>query len=140
MSGIKLDGYGDGYNYWPMIANDSDIFERERFVYNIDGSSGAIREGRYKLIVGDPGRPADWAKPTEVGIIGPPLNQSLWLFDIATDPLEKRDLSRLEPRVVERMLEQFEAIAKTASPNIHMPPDPRGDPARFNGTFASGWC
>uniref|UniRef100_A0A914WLD2 Sulfatase N-terminal domain-containing protein n=1 Tax=Plectus sambesii TaxID=2011161 RepID=A0A914WLD2_9BILA len=140
MSGIDLDGYGDGFNYWPMIANNSNIFERKRLVYNVDGSTAAIREGQYKLIVGNPGRPADWVKPTESGKIGPPFNQTIWLFDISRDPLELRDLSRTKPRTVNRLLQKLKAIAATGSPDIHMPLDARGDPKRFNGTFASGWC
>jgi hypothetical protein len=34
---------GDGINQWPMIVNNSQANLREEFVYNIDGSSAAIR-------------------------------------------------------------------------------------------------
>uniref|UniRef100_A0A914VF44 Sulfatase N-terminal domain-containing protein n=1 Tax=Plectus sambesii TaxID=2011161 RepID=A0A914VF44_9BILA len=142
MVGERIDSYGDGINQWPMIVNNSNEKLRERFVYNIDGKSAAIREGDYKLIVGNPGAPSGWIPPTASSAAEPfnKNNKTFWLFNIKEDPYERRDLSKRKPKIVHQLMLRLRKWALSAVPSIHKPLDDRGNPKYFNGTFASGWC
>ena len=93
-------------------------------MYNINPSwygwvNGAIREGRYKLIFGDPGRvsqrvgvPETTDNPLVYNPHPTPEDINImanWeqLFDIEKDETESEDLAAELPEVVERLREIF---------------------------------
>jgi hypothetical protein len=158
-----------------MILNGTEQ-SRKGFVYNIDAKGAAIRlaesrcvqlnillcdlrEGRYKLIVGNPGSPTGWIHPSMGSRVGPPITQSTWLFDlkssvkktcrkkvratfalIADDPNERRDLSRVKVRVVSKLTKKLFELARTTVPSVHRRIDDRGNPIYLGGAYATGWC
>ncbi|KAA0186806.1 hypothetical protein HAZT_HAZT002130 [Hyalella azteca] len=63
----------DGLNQWEALNNASLSDARDFFVYDLDETNGiraAVRWGRYKLIVGDPG-PSSWSPPTHIQEVTP---------------------------------------------------------------------
>uniref|UniRef100_A0A914WE20 Uncharacterized protein n=1 Tax=Plectus sambesii TaxID=2011161 RepID=A0A914WE20_9BILA len=123
-----------------MILNGKGQLKRKGFVYNINTKGSAIRDGRYKLILGNPGIPSGWIPPYMESRDGPPIQQSTWLFDLKNDPFERRDLSRWKAHVVRRLRKKVFELAKKSVPNIHRRIDNRGNPDNFGGVYASGWC
>ena len=154
----------DGVDQWRalMLNKKSPRYE---MLHNIDpekdgknGPEGAIRQGPYKLILGDPGRPDGWIPPPAVVNIeseeyseqlqhiftnnqcsSHPKKQKL-LFNIEDDPYEKTDISAQYPKVVARL---EAALAKHRAGMI--PPDvttlrQRGNPVHWGDTWSSGWC
>ena len=113
----------------------------------------AIRRGRYKLIIGDPGIP---------GILdayyctGPPCpashdnarnasayprlaSTSVQLFDVGgDDPYEAHDLAPKSPDLVRELTRRLVALNASAvsSAGQGLPDDPAADPAKHNGTIS----
>ena len=87
------------------------------FVLHIGLLSITSREGNYKLIVGDPGKPDGWIPPPLSELESKskekiPLNlnttdinhkRTVLLFDLNQDPSEKNDLSRIYPNIVRKL-------------------------------------
>ena len=112
----------------------------------------ALRRGRYKLLLGDPGIP---------GIVdayyctGPPCPAShdnernasaapklsaasVQLYDVGgDDPYETRNLAAARPEIVRELMRRLHALNASAvsSAGQGVPDDPRADPARHNGTL-----
>ena len=114
----------DGIDYWDVFKNGLDESPRKTLLYNINPSwygevNGAIREGRYKLIIGDPGRVSQRVRvpvtaDTPLLYSPPPTSEDIsmmanWeqLFDLDQDPTESKDIAAELPGVVERLLERF---------------------------------
>ena len=121
-----------------------------------NGPVGAVRVGRYKLILGDPGRPDGWIPPPAVLNLGSQADtaasgglfneqpctvaRSALLFDLATDPTERTDLAQRRPDLVERLTVRLDQYRATA-----LLPDvtgitQAGNPAHFSNTWSPGWC
>lgn len=139
--GKKINRYGDGVNQWDMILND--VSKRNSFVYNIDKNGASIRQGRHKLIVGQPGEPSGWI-PEPSGNVNRMMyrlpEKGPWLFDIKNDPTERKNLASRRPRLVKKLKKAIRVLAKSMAPTAHRPYDPRGNPKFHNGTMATGWC
>lgn len=154
----------DGIDQWEALMMNKPS-PRKQMLYNIDpnkdggnGPAGAIRQGPYKLIRGDPGRPDGWIPPPAVVDIdneeyfeqlqdifknehcSTNEKQQHLLFNLEDDPFEKYDLSKKYPEIVKKL-----KIALDEYEHGMIPPDvtdlvPEGNPANFNKAWSTGWC
>lgn len=113
----------------------------------------ALREGRWKLILGDPGM--DDRRHASIGngiwCTGPPCPaehnnsashagpwsvESVMLFDLEHDPSESRNLAGAYPAVVRRLAALINALNASAvdSRGVCAPSEPQQAPALHNGT------
>lgn len=84
----------DGRNLLPVLRGDGGAIE-ERALFWRNGTQGAVRKGRWKAILaGD-----DWL-----------------LFDLASDPGERRDLSQSEPERLAGLRADYQAWSSSMSP------------------------
>ena len=140
-------------------------------LYNIDplkdgknGHNAAIRVGKYKLILGDPGKPSGWIPPPAVTNIETRENDEIFtdleyifnthekcslhgveeeevlLFDLSQDPNEKYDLSEKFPKTVSKLKDLLSKYQRSM-----LPPDikdrvERGNPSHFDNNWSTGWC
>jgi arylsulfatase A-like enzyme len=102
----------DGRDAWPTIAEGKPS-PHEVILHNVTPWSGALRMGRWKLLHnGDSA-----ANATQ----GPP-GDTWELFDLATDPGEKVDLTEERPEVFARLRARLESFRAAAAP-AHIPPN-----------------
>ncbi|KAB5548966.1 hypothetical protein PHYPO_G00061760 [Pangasianodon hypophthalmus] len=91
----------------------------------------AIRYKNWKLLTGYPGCPIWFPRPGEmeggVSDEAPPLKQVM-LFDIDTDPQERKEISHQHPEIVDFLLKRLEQLQEGAKPVNFPPDDPRCDP------------
>ena len=114
----------DGIDQWEVLKNGLSESPRKTLLYNINPSwygrvNGAIRDERYKLIIGDPGRVGDRVRvpltsDTPPVYPPPPTSEDInimanWeqLFDLVEDETESGDIAAELPEVVERLRESF---------------------------------
>ena len=64
-----------------------------------------------------------------------PKGKNLWLFDLATDPNEKHDVSIKYPSVVKEMLDKLAAYNSTSVPCRYPKPDPQANPQLHGGAW-----
>ena len=139
----------DGVSLWPaMLANATS--PRTEVVHQIVNRwnharcnstaqvncGGALRSGRHKLLVGYPGDARWQPLPASAAALGPALrgdgcnltsgegcpcrDTGYCLFDIASDPLEQRDLSATEPALLATMVARFEQLsAEMGTQGVH---------------------
>ncbi|XP_077524629.1 arylsulfatase B-like isoform X1 [Amblyomma americanum] len=62
--------------------------------------------------------------------------QKYYLFDLAADPCELRNLADKRPALLSFLVDKLTAYAETARPPIVVPLDPRGLPENNNGIWA----
>lgn len=108
----KQDQPLDGKNAWPTIANDDPALH-DFILHNVTPFHGAIRVGDWKLIRN--GHVA--ANATAAG-----EDEVLELFNIATDPSEKRDVSEIHPDIVLRLKGKLDQLADEAV-EANIPPN-----------------
>ncbi|KAI1720288.1 sulfatase domain-containing protein [Ditylenchus destructor] len=115
-----------------QFAERHDLFHvvdwRTQFVYNIDTPTSAIRRYNYKLIYESP-----------IPVISEGHGRTR-LFDLSSDPLEQRDLSRQHPALVRQLVDKLITYQHHARKSVRNALDPRGNPALLNGAYASYWC
>ena len=113
----------DGIDQWEVLRNGLDKSKRTTLLYNINplwhgGVNGAVRDGKYKLIIGDPGRVSGRIpvfKTNDVSLLYTPLTSedtkimANWeqLFELDQDPFESKDLSSELPEIVESLRKRF---------------------------------
>ncbi|XP_066285655.1 arylsulfatase B-like isoform X2 [Branchiostoma lanceolatum] len=130
------------HNINPLIrqVNSNSVMFQDHNIFDTS-IRAAIRSGDWKLITGKPGN-ADWLvkssirktfeKSTDSGA------KQLWLFNIRSDPQERRDLSGEYPEIVHRLLQRLAEYNKTAVPPYWPDPDPRSNPA-LHGDVIGPW-
>ncbi|XP_065187655.1 arylsulfatase I-like [Sycon ciliatum] len=154
IAGGKVDTSDiDGLDVWPALQNNL-TSPRTGFVYNIDetGNVSAIRVGKYKYLKGHPGGRNSWYPvPTDQSPLEDyllvtekqaPPETGPWLFDLDVDPLEKNNLYSTMPdqvKVMEAQLAEYMAGYVDDLFSKHLP-DPKCDPALYNGAWTTGWC
>ncbi|XP_074648033.1 arylsulfatase B-like [Tubulanus polymorphus] len=164
IASVKTDDAIDGVDFWSNVINNK-TSSRNSFVYNIDDifKNGAIRDGNYKLIVGNPGHLNDWYPVPKLSNHQPGLPlckdtegecaelpdeaiprswpfDKVKLFDLSKDPTEHYDLSKSNPTKVQEMLKTFQNHLKSLVPGNPNKRDPKANPAFFNNTWSPGWC
>ena len=120
----------DGVDQWAGLVRGAGRGPRREMLYNIDplrdgdsGPNAAIRweqwqhssqqtarcrEGHYKLILGDPGRPSGWVPPPRAAEQEDPHRwdteaEAVLLFDLHRDPCERRNLASRHPGIVAKL-------------------------------------
>mmetsp|Transcript_13896 Transcript_13896/g.40982 ORF Transcript_13896/g.40982 Transcript_13896/m.40982 type:complete len:185 (+) Transcript_13896:423-977(+) len=163
----------DGVSQWPMLsrglagARQTVLLEADPlaspysnrppgFVCSGDQHATpyyALRQGRWKLLLGDPG--ADDNRHRSIGngfwCTGPPCPadhnnsataagpwtvDSVMLFDLESDPTESTNLASSQPGLVRRLTALVQAINASAvdSRGVCAPHEPQQSPALHNGT------
>ncbi|XP_077988824.1 arylsulfatase B-like [Glandiceps talaboti] len=163
LAGGSLNGTKplDGYNQWNTI-NQGAVSPRKEILHNIDpltpsplqqnnvewqfASSdtynatvrAALRVGDWKLITGDPGK-GSWVPPPESGLptVYPTdvTGKMIWLFNIAEDPNEEKDLSLFRPDKVDELLDRMQEYFKSSVPVDYPKNDPRCNPAKLGDAW-----
>lgn len=72
---------------------------------------------------------------TAISLRNETSTQNIWLFDIAEDPLEKKDLSNKYPEVVMDLLNKMAGYNKTAVPCRYPEYDPKSNPELHGGVW-----
>ena len=102
----------DGKDAWPTIA-EAKPTPHEFILHNVTPYHGAIRVGDWKLVRnGQVGANATKAGEDDV----------FELFNISSDPSEKRDLSQTHPDVVQRLKAKLDQLAREAV-KANIPPN-----------------
>ncbi|CAI5454349.1 unnamed protein product [Caenorhabditis angaria] len=128
IGGHHGESYGDGINQWEYLRTGKARIRRSQFVYNIDVHGSAIRDGDFKLILGNPDRKSFGDRTR------------LRLFRISSDPTESKDIARQNPIIVQRLSRKLEELKKYLHKNVRKPLDLAGNPEKFNGSYSSYWC
>lgn len=154
----------DGVDQWAGLVRGAGRGPRREMLYNIDplrdgdsGPNAAIRweqwqhssqqtarcrEGHYKLILGDPGRPSGWVPPPRAAEQEDPHRwdteaEAVLLFDLHRDPCERRNLASRHPGIVAKLRRRLRWVrgaggaaspvtaAVQAAPGLHAGPGHR---------------
>ncbi|MFP6875178.1 MAG: arylsulfatase [Verrucomicrobiales bacterium] len=93
----------DSYSWLPLLENREDEFKRAPVINHSANGTFAIRDNDWKLILGNGsgGREAPRGKP-----FGKPYQ----LYDLNTDPGEKKNVAKKYPEIVRRLSSRCEAI------------------------------
>lgn len=148
----------DGVSQWATLRNSSNLnitnlsaySPRTEIPHNIDPLlkasngefQGALRLGNFKLVVGD--LDIGWLS-CNMSLEKPPPNQGLngtyMLFDLATDPTERHDLSgSLEHRdQLNTMLARYAFWKNETVPPNYPTTDPHSYPELNTGVYAGAW-
>ena len=89
----------DGINLWPAISEGTRT-PRDEVVYNVDPTSGAVREGDMKLV---------W----HAGLPG-----KVELFDLAKDPGETTNIADKNPELVAKLQARIVNLSKEMTPPL----------------------
>ena len=110
----------DGMDIWPALTTGA-ASPRTELVHNIFGANpGAIRVGRWKLLVGDPGggHPYNgyncWnASKCEAKGAAPLCAKRPCLYDMEADRAEQHDLAEAEPAVLKRLTQRYAELRRS---------------------------
>ncbi|XP_060066094.1 arylsulfatase B-like [Ylistrum balloti] len=156
----------DGFDQWNTISTGA-ISPRDTLLHNIDplydpigtklpGSPfdnryrAALRWKNWKIITGAPSKiiivigNGSWIPAPEssdkfqLDIDADKPEKNIWLFNIAEDPEERRDLQDKFPKVLMSMLEKLQEANSTAVPCKYPPVDSRADP-KLHGGYWGPW-
>ena len=101
----------------------------------------AMRSLDWKLIIGNPACadatkcPTGWVHLNGT-IDPPPANPSqLWLFNLADDPNERKNVAKFHPGTVSELYKKIQAFNSTHIQQMNPPFDPKSDPKNFNGVW-----
>jgi arylsulfatase A len=98
LAGARLanDRVYDGQDIWPLLNGNGDFQRQQPFYWIHTDKVTAVRDGNWKLHVGDGEKPLD--KPE--------------LYDVAHDARESQPLGDQHPDVVQRLLKQIDEYQK----------------------------
>jgi arylsulfatase A-like enzyme len=91
----------DGVNVWATVSAGA-ASPRKEIVYNVDPTSGAVRQGDWKLV---------WTAS---------LPQKVELFDLARDRSEMNDVSTRHPQIVTRLQNRITQLSREMAPPLLM--------------------
>lgn len=97
------DAGEDSYSFLPLLGSDADDFARPAVVHHSSAGVFAIREGRWKLVLGDGS--GGWEEPA-----GKAFAKPYQLFDLQADPAESSDVATGHPDVVTRLTERLDSF------------------------------
>jgi arylsulfatase B/arylsulfatase I/J len=153
----------DGVNQWNTIIGERGS-ARSEFLVNYDQTdkNAAIRMGKWKLLQGFPGR-GPWVPPPEINFkkynehmshagqdpweleygrekeishwINHHYKDKIQLYDVESDPYEKQELSKENPKIVKMMLEKLQVHKSKAVQPGNKDSDPKGNPKYFGGVW-----
>jgi hypothetical protein len=150
----------DSLDLWDVLSGRNGTSPRTTFVYNIepDGKStsiiktGAVRCGRYKLLVNAKGGTCDQCPAGALGCVAPSMlpcstdkkDDVPILIDLEGDPGENYNLYGVDgyEGIVAECTDLLEAYAYVMAPALFNVCDDEGaaDPANFGGSWTTGWC
>ena len=105
LAGAELPEKGaeDSFSWVPLFEGKSDQFERAPVINHSANGTFAIRDGEWKLILGNGSGGRE--KPR-----GKPFGKPYQLYDLKNDPGEKKNLATKYPEIVSRLTKRCEAI------------------------------
>jgi arylsulfatase A-like enzyme len=112
----------DGRDAWGTIAA-GEASPHAEILINATPTSGAIRAGNWKLVLNGDGHSAEVnqrEKGRDVAAAAPKME----LFDLASDPGERRNLAEVHPDKVEELRARYQAFASQAVPPKLAPREP----------------
>eukprot|EP00043_Microstomoeca_roanoka_P012658 m.122869 g.122869 ORF g.122869 m.122869 type:complete len:533 (-) comp15556_c0_seq3:598-2196(-) len=124
----------DSINMWPYLSGAVQTSPRNFIVHDhlmfSTPTQGAIRQGKWKLIVQDEVPFADWfgpfapnaSHPTQKPVYASCPRSSPCLYDIEADMTEHHNLAASNPSVVQSMLAIFDSLEKEYHPPKANPP------------------
>ena len=112
----------DGRDAWGTIA-DGQPSPHAEILINAASMGGALRAGNWKLVLDGEGHLAEMAE-RENGREPAPAAPTIELFDLATDPGERRNLADAHPDKVRELRTRYERLAKQGVPSKLKPRDP----------------
>ena len=112
----------DGHDAWRTIAAGAESPHAEILI-NAAPTSGAIRSGNWKLVLNGDGFGADVNRLEKGGQVAA-VATKIELFDLASDPGERRDLAEVHPDKVKELRARYQALADQAVPPKLEPRDP----------------
>ena len=145
----------DGMNMWQGIT-ENEPSGRKEILLQLNPPSyanlhylyigqAAIRLGEWKLIVGKPNCKARWNIKCPIGWVhlNGTIEQSpddlsdtqLWLYNLTSDPYERKNVASLHPDIVSELSERLEFYNSTHIRQISPPFDPMSDPKYFDGIW-----
>ena len=147
----------DGMDVWNAIVNDEDS-PRTEVVYNIDdvGDGGepiaALRQGDWKLVqrpngndnwIEEPAElvdPGDESKDPRPAPPAPVPTNHTFLFNLAEDPAEREDLSKVFPDKVAEMVGRITELSKELVEADNPDTVFAGNPINSGWEWTTGWC
>ena len=97
----------DGYDVWPVITAGAPS-TRDTLLLNAEVDRGALRQGRWKLVL-------DRLGPVTLA------GEKIELFDVESDPNEARNVASEHPDVVRALRSRFDAFAAEAAASLAGP-------------------
>jgi arylsulfatase A-like enzyme len=113
LAGVKMDQPRplDGRDLWSNLMTNAAAEERE-ILHNVTPWSGALRQGRWKLVHNG---------QVPANAVAAPQRDRFELFDIAADPSEQHDRSTDEPRILAAMRARLDELRAAASTPVISP-------------------
>ncbi|KAK2170977.1 hypothetical protein NP493_1118g00005 [Ridgeia piscesae] len=141
----------DGINQWRTISRRAPP-RRKEFIYGMNEISGraAIRMGKYKLMVGKPGRYGGHYRPRQRRRkkAGRGLNTNASrrhlnitkLFNIEDDPTERTNIAKMYPKIVTRMKARLAYYRRHLVPALNPRKLRKAHPKHWGKVWTPGWC
>lgn len=151
----------DGVNQWPTINNNM-ISPRKYLPYHMDVYDNgtyvaAVRDKRYKLIVGSGGVANKILPECDTEDNSFNLSYYMWyvnhdrpwfnfsdttvkLYDLLEDPSEMRNIVNKMPDKYRELMYQVNVFKDQSKPFANFRTDPKGNPENFGNSFVPGWC
>ena len=105
IAGAELPEKGaeDSFSWVPLFEGKPDQFERAPVINHSANGTFAIRDGEWKLVLGNGSGGRERPR-------GKPFGKPYQLYDLKNDPGEKKNLAAKYPEIVSRMTKRCEAI------------------------------
>ena len=67
-------------------------------------------------------------------------NLQKYLFNVEEDPEEKKDLTKKQPKILEKLRQKTREFYGSFIPRDYPSLSQKGNPKNFDGIWSSGWC